>query len=68
MDVDAPAIDVDAEVRDLLGAAERADAGRIVLKRPPEAIVPDTSLGPPTFEISTKLLRWSVWERRSRAE
>jgi len=59
------AIDVDAEVRDLLGAAERADAGRIVLKRPPEAIVPDTSLGPPTFEISTKLLRWSVWERRS---
>lgn len=62
------AIDVDAEVRDLLGAAERADAGRIVLKRPPEAIVPDTSLGPPTFEISTKLLRWSVWERRSRAE
>ena len=57
--------DVDVEVRDLLAAAERADAGRIVLKRPPDAIVPDTSLGPPTFEISTKLLRWSVWERRT---
>ena len=61
------AIDVDAEVRDLLVAAERADAGRVVLKRPPDAIVPHTSLGPPTFEISTKLLRWSVWERRSPA-
>ncbi|MDG1359158.1 MAG: class I SAM-dependent methyltransferase [Phycisphaerales bacterium] len=59
-------IDVDAEVHDLLVAAQRVDAGRIVLKRPPDAIVPDTSLGPPTFEISTKLLRWSVWERRSR--
>ena len=58
-------IDVDAEVHDLLVAAQRVDAGRIVLKRPPDAIVPDTSLGPPTFEISTKLLRWSVWERRS---
>jgi hypothetical protein len=59
-------IDVDADLRTMLDAAERADAGRIVLKRPPDAIVPDTSLGPPTFEISTKLLRWSVWERRSR--
>ena len=58
-------IDVDAEVHDLLVAAQRVDAGRIVLKRPPDAIVPDTSLGPPTFEISTKLLRWSVWERRA---
>lgn len=67
-DADETPIDVDDELRTMLGAAERADAGRIVLKRPPEAIVPDTSLGPPTFEISTKLLRWSVWERRSRAE
>ncbi|MDG2021765.1 MAG: class I SAM-dependent methyltransferase [Phycisphaerales bacterium] len=58
-------IDVDAEVRGLLEAAEEAGAGRIVLKRPPDAAVPETSLGPPTFEISTKLLRWSVWERRT---
>ncbi len=57
--------EVDAEVRAFLLAAEQAGAGRIVLKRPPEAIVPETSLGPPTFEISTKLLRWSVWERRA---
>ena len=59
------ATDVDVEVRELLVAAERVEAGRIVLKRPPDAMVPDTSLGPPTFEISTKLLRWSVWERRA---
>ena len=55
---------VSAEVECLLAAADRAGASRIVLKRPPDAAAPESPLGPPTFEISTKLLRWSVWERR----
>ena len=49
----------------LLLAADAAGASRIVLKRPPDAAVPETPIGAPTFEISTRLLRWSVWERRS---
>ncbi|MEE2971670.1 MAG: hypothetical protein VX672_00970, partial [Planctomycetota bacterium] len=55
---------VHLEVERLLAAADRAGASRIVLKRPPDAPAPDSPLGAPTFEISTKLLRWSVWERR----
>ena len=54
---------VSAEVECLLAAADRAGASRIVLKRPPDSSTPGSPLGPPTFEISTKLLRWSVWER-----
>ena len=57
--------DVFSEVEALLVAADVAGASRIVLKRPPDAASPSTPLGTPTFEISTKLLRWSVWERRS---
>lgn len=57
--------DVPAEVEALLLAADAAGASRIVLKRPPDAAVPETPIGAPTFEISTRLLRWSVWERRS---
>ena len=57
--------DVFSEVESLLVAADAAGASRIVLKRPPDAPAPESPLGPPTFEISTKLLRWSVWERRS---
>ena len=57
--------DVFSEVEALLVAADVAGASRIVLKRPPDAPAPESPLGPPTFEISTKLLRWSVWERRS---
>ena len=57
--------DVTSEVAALILAADAAGASRIVLKRPPDAAAPETSLGAPTFEISTKLLRWSVWERRS---
>ena len=55
--------DVLAEVEALLEAADEAGAARIVLKRSPDAATPESSLGAPTFEISTKLLRWSVWER-----
>ena len=55
---------VHLEVERLLAAADRAGASRIVLKRPPDAPAPESPLGAPTFEISTKLLRWSVWERR----
>lgn len=58
-------LDVFREVESLLVAADLAGASRIVLKRPPDAPAPESPLGPPTFEISTKLLRWSVWERRS---
>ena len=47
----------------LLEAAAEAGAERVVLKRPPEAAVPDSRLPAPTFEIETKLLRWVVWER-----
>ena len=54
---------VRGEVEALLEAADRAGAARIVLKRPPDAATPESPLGTPTFEISTKLLRWSVWER-----
>ena len=57
--------DVFSEVESLLVAADAAGASRIVLKRPPDAPAPESPLGPPTFEISTRLLRWSVWERRS---
>ena len=56
-------IDVVSEVEGLLTAADRAGASRIVLKRPPDAATPESPLGAPTFEISTKLLRWSVWQR-----
>ena len=49
----------------LLVAAETVGAARIVLKRPPDVPTPESPLGPPTFEIPTKLLRWSVWERRT---
>ena len=58
-------LDVFREVESLLVAADLAGASRIVLKRAPDAPAPESPLGPPTFEISTKLLRWSVWERRS---
>ena len=56
-------VDVVSEVVSMLTAADRAGASRIVLKRPPDADTPESSLGAPTFEISTKLLRWSVWQR-----
>ena len=56
-------LDVGSEVQELLVAADRAGASRIVLKRPPDAVTPESALGSPTFEISTKLLRWSVWQR-----
>lgn len=56
-------IDVVSEVEELLAAADRAGATRIVLKRPPDAATPESPLGAPTFEIATKLLRWSVWQR-----
>ena len=56
-------VDVVSEVVSLLTAADRAGASRIVLKRPPDADTPASPLGAPTFEISTKLLRWSVWQR-----
>jgi hypothetical protein len=56
---------VASEVVALMVAADAAGASRIVLKRPPDAPTPETPLGSPTFEIPTKLLRWSVWERRT---
>lgn len=58
--------DPDAAERDaaaMLDLAAAAGAGRIVLKRPPEARIPESSLGRPTFEIETRLVRWMVWER-----
>ena len=58
-----PDLDVASEVEALLIAADRAGAARIVLKRPPDAATPESPLGSPTFEISTRLLRWSVWQR-----
>jgi 16S rRNA (guanine1516-N2)-methyltransferase len=51
------------DVVSLLDAAQRSKARRIVLKRPPDAVVSNELLGTPTFSIETKLLRWDVWER-----
>ena len=48
---------------ELLDAAANSGARRVVLKRPPEAAIPDGVLGTPTFEIETRLLRWVVWDR-----
>lgn len=51
------------DVGSLLEAAYKSRARRIVLKRPPDAVVAHELLGTPTFSIETKLLRWDVWER-----
>ena len=52
----------DTAVDALLGAAFATRARRIVLKRPPEATTPE-SFREPTFSITSKLVRWDVWER-----
>lgn len=54
-------------LRSLLDSAFAARARRVVLKRPPEAAIPECTLGVPTFEIETRLLRWVVWERGDRS-
>ena len=51
------------DIEALLRAALSADPARIVLKRPPESEVDPAILGPATFAIETKLIRWDVWER-----
>lgn len=48
---------------ELLQAAGRSAARRVILKRPPDAEITFGEIGKPTFTIETKLLRWEVWER-----
>ena len=50
-------------ILELLGAAAATRARRVILKRPPESKIAHDALGPVTFSIETKLLRWDVWER-----
>ena len=45
---------------ELLEAAFAASPGRVILKRPPEAL-PDPKR-PPTFSVGSKLVRWDAWE------
>ena len=51
------------DVSHLLRAAHDSPARRVVLKRPPDAVVDHAGCGSPTFVIETKLLRWEVWDR-----
>ena len=51
------------DVHQLLQAAHASSARRVVLKRPPDAMVEYAGCGAPTFVIETKLLRWEVWDR-----
>ncbi|MCH2161217.1 MAG: class I SAM-dependent methyltransferase [Phycisphaerales bacterium] len=51
------------DVGQLLRAAHDSPARRVVLKRPPEAVVDYGECGKPTYVIETKLLRWEVWDR-----
>ncbi len=55
--------EAERETATLLELAVAAGAARIVLKRPPEASPPIGVIGPPTFEIATRLIRWLVWQR-----
>ncbi|MDG2030774.1 MAG: class I SAM-dependent methyltransferase [Phycisphaerales bacterium] len=50
------------DTENLIACAFATRARRVVLKRPPEALPPD-SRGKPTFSIESKLVRWDVWER-----